>query len=159
MKKIIGYFIPILLIGNSCTKVVYTSRDYVKKFSTKQDVIARFGLPTEKRSEGNITEWLYDFGSESVGIGTAYGSNRTTISGYGNTISGNSTLNGLVVTRFSNFQKYIKFSFNENDRVIGAQWNGVDFSEKKTKVGATIFSLLLIIGVGAALGLAATGGN
>lgn len=48
-----------ILLCTSCTRLVYSNNDYMKSFKTKNEVIARFGMPSEKK-DGNIYGDLLD---------------------------------------------------------------------------------------------------
>jgi hypothetical protein len=99
----------------------------MNNYKTKSDVISRFGLPTEKRKEGDIEEWYYSFGSRTVSEyeKTTYFNNPPVISGESNTT-----------------QKYIKFSI-KNDAVTNWTSQGVDLEETEVNKKLTFASLII----------------
>ncbi|HWD89822.1 MAG TPA: hypothetical protein VG367_16940 [Mucilaginibacter sp.] len=40
----------------SCTKVLYTHEQVMNRYQSKQDVIGKFGMPAEKKTNGDGTE-------------------------------------------------------------------------------------------------------
>lgn len=127
-----------ILFCCSCTKVVYTTSQYLSEFQTKNDVIGRFGLPNEKRQEGYTTEWLYDFGSVEIRNSYTMANGQATINAYGNSVYGNANGSGSNVQIFTNYQRYLKFTFNGRDRVTSYTWQGVNFDQRKAAPGKTI---------------------
>lgn len=150
MKSLFLALIGILLLS-SCSKTIYTHSTVMDQYTNKQLVVEKFGLPTEKRSGEGIEEWLYDYGTISTQRG--YGNVNTNASVYGNTANVNST--GGYVTQFNQYPRYIKFTFNS--RGLVTKWNtqGVDLSVKKSQTGLTILFIVLCLGAGVALGMAA----
>ncbi len=63
MKKNI-LFLGVLFLF-SCTSVVYTHKQVMDEFKNKEQIIARFGLPASKMTEGEYEQWYYDYGTES----------------------------------------------------------------------------------------------
>jgi hypothetical protein len=102
----------------------------MNNYKTKSDVISRFGLPTEKRKEGDIEEWYYSFGSSTVSEyeKTTYFNNPPVISGESNTT-----------------QKYIKFTI-KNDAVTNWTSQGVDLEETEVNKKLTFASLIIFFG-------------
>ena len=153
MKK---SFIVILIVFvfTSCTKVLYTHNDYMQRFRTKQDVINSFGLPTEKREEGDILEWVYYFGKTTTGIGYSNTNQRSTISSDYSSVYGNS--NGLSVARVNESNRYVKFTFDKNNNVISYNSSGVDYTQrvkdKKATTWCIVLSIVASVGMMAAVG-------
>ncbi len=52
----------------SCTKVIYTQKQVLDGYKTKQDVIEKFGTPTEKRTGDTTEEWLYSYDGHDADI-------------------------------------------------------------------------------------------
>jgi hypothetical protein len=49
----------------SCTSVVYTHKQVMDDLKSKEQVIAKLGLPTNKMVEGEYEQWYYDYGTVS----------------------------------------------------------------------------------------------
>lgn len=99
------------LLLNACGPVLYTHREVMDSFKTKQDLINRFGLPTEKRTDTDYEQWIYDCGSTVRGITTPV---------YGN----------MSVTRFNTYSKYMMFMLDGQGNVIRWQSNGVNLTQR-----------------------------
>lgn len=134
---------------SSCTKLVYSTDQYLSDLRSKKDVVDRFGLPAEQREGEGITEWLYDYGT--VGVGGAY-SLGSVNSSYGSATGSVST-----VSVFSNFHRYVKFTFDRHGNMTRYEYRGVDFSERKKAPGKTI--ALIVIGAVVIVGLIALGAS
>jgi hypothetical protein len=127
-----------LLIFSSCTRVLYTHNQVMDRYHTKEEIIARFGLPTEKRQGENIEEWIYDFGTISKGRGTGVGYRGISFS------SG----------QYDNTQKFIKFTFDSNGKLLKWDSQSVDLTEKKVSTGKTIAGVIILLGLSIAAGIA-----
>ena len=105
---------------------------------TKKDVVEYLGLPTQQRQGEGITEWVYDYGT--IGIGGAYsmGNANANVNRYGNSAYGSATGNISTVSVFSNFQRYIKFTFDARGNTTRYAYQGVDLSKRKKAPGKTI---------------------
>jgi hypothetical protein len=61
-------------------------------FNTKDKIIAKFGLPISKKSEGEYEEWLYDYGTKTVtdaaAVGSSYGGTRSVGAASSGAVSG-----------------------------------------------------------------------
>jgi len=145
MKKFITGFsvLIILFVFTSCTKVIYTHNQVMGRYQNKSQVVAGFGLPTEKRSGEGIEEWLYNYGT--VSTRTGFGNSNTNASVYGNDNSayGNANTTSLNVTQFTPYARFVKFTFDAQGNVLKWQSQGVDNSERKKNTTGTI---LLIVG-------------
>lgn len=154
MKAFITFTSLIAVLAlSSCTKTLYTHEQVMSRYHNKKEVIARFGLPTDKRISDGVEEWYYDFGS--VSTASTYGNANTgaSVNRVGNTLYGNANTNAYVVTRYNNQSRYIKFVFNEEDTVSSWHSQGVPMAEKirdKKKTWLLVGSLLLIGAVNAA---------
>lgn len=147
MKTLITVISAITLISafTSCTKVLYSHAQVMERYKTKPQVVSTFGLPTEQRSGEGIEEWLYNYGTIS------------TESNVG--ISGNATTNSLSVTQFSEYSRFVKFTFDSNGNVLKWQTEGIDNSERVKNTMGTIFaviggvalSVLVVVGGSAAV--------
>lgn len=122
MKKL--FYLIFLLPFVSCTKVIYTHDQVMSRYSTKDQVISEFGLPTYKRSEGKIEEFIYSFGSRLVGQSF---SNE-----------------GLRTTRINEYERYVKFTFSNNNVTKWAS-QGVDYKVTKPNSGGTVLLIISIV--------------
>lgn len=137
---------------SSCTKLLYSHEEYMNRFRTKEGVIAHFGLPDQKIEEGDYTQWLFDFGKGSTGVG--FGNANTNASIYGNksNIYGNSNTNAGVFTQVDEYDKYVKFTFDKQGMVKNWTSQGVNLSRKQIKKGATIVAVVAVIAACVELG-------
>ena len=156
MKKFSWILIPFLLA--SCTKTLYTHRDYLSQFRTKTEVINSFGLPVSKLQEGEYTQFVYDYGRTAVGIGTSNVRNQTDITFNRNSINSTSNTNGLYFGQVHEYSKYLSFTFDKYDNVINYASRGVDFGKKKNNTFGTIGIVILSLGAAVGLGLALASG-
>lgn len=150
MKKIIigSVLLGALLSISSCSKIVYTHEQVMLSYRTKEAVIKQFGLPDEKREANGITEWVYDCDSVS-----SLGSSKTMIAidGRYNGVTDSLKTKTQNVDRFTDYRKYIKFTFDQAGTVLKWDSHGVNFAEKKSN---TVGTVLLIVGSTAVLLLA-----
>jgi hypothetical protein len=135
MKKLVY---TILLAGIlpvlSCSKVIYTQEQVLARYKTKQDVINRFGLPTEK-IDGETTEtWLYKYVGQS------------SVTGYANT--------NVKVMAPGNYRKYVTFLFDKQGNVIRAESTGMDLAEKRDAPGKTVGLVVGIVALASLISLA-----
>lgn len=147
MKKLISCILILSVLAPSCTRTIYTTSQTLEKLQTKDDIIRRFGLPTQKRSEGDITEWIYDYGTSGTRVQRNIGQVNANVRGSSSSVYGNATSSGTEVTTFSDFNRYVKFTFNSEGSVIHRNYVGVDLSVKKTSVGKTILCVLGLVAV------------
>ena len=110
-----------LLFINSCTLVGYgvghfaldkTHKDIMDTYTTKEQVVSSFGIPSQKETLEGIEVWRYDLGETTVStarVGT--NSSRSAISGVGNS---------------STYSKYVEFQFR-GDNVSKWRSGGVNY--------------------------------
>lgn len=151
-------FLAMLSTLTSCTKTIYTAQQNMERFRTKQEIVNSFGLPTEKRSGEGIEEWLYNYGT--VYTKSGFGNSYTNASVYGgnNSTFGNSNTISTSVSQFTQYNKYLKLTFDDRGNVLKWESN-VDLSVKEKSTGK---SILLIVGgfaLGVALAIVSSGGN
>jgi len=109
----------------SCTKVLYTHEQVMNRYQTKQDVIGKFGMPTEKKTDEDSTEeWLYKFDRKGAF------SDHATVEQMKN--------KAVAVTGFSRYKRYIIFTIDKQDRVIMTQFDGVNLEERVKNPGGTV---------------------
>ncbi len=144
-----NFFITLIVVFSltGCTKTIYTHQQQMQQFNNKNSILSKFGLPTQKREGEGLTEWIYDFGT--VSRSTNFGNANTNVSVNANNGNayGNAMTNVMSVSQFSQFQQYVKFTFDSNGNIIKWDTQGVDFSEKKTATGKTILFTTLYLGI------------
>lgn len=134
MKKFItGIAILSMLSLFSCTKVVYTHDEVLSHYTNKQEVMKKFGPPTEKKISDTTEDWLYRYDSYNT-------ITQHTIEQYHNTQT-------ATVIDFSNYKRYLVFNFDQKGNVIRCDFQGVDLTVKKKDTAGTI----LLITAGAAI--------
>ena len=114
----------------SCSKKLYTHKQVMQGFHSKDDVLKRFGNPDIKRTVDSTEIWIYnrDVGTKSVDS-TAKLSKINT-----------DTTKSLPVVKQG---KYINFMFDSTGSVVGYKSNGIDLSyEKKISAGTNILKAL-----------------
>lgn len=127
--RLIPFLLFFILMLTSCRVVKYSHNDIMNNYKTKSDVISRFGLPTEKRKEGDLEEWYYSYGS-------------LTVSEYEKT----NYFNTPVVSSESNTtQKFLKFTLKNN---IVTNWTsqGVNLEETELNKKLTFATLIIFFG-------------
>ncbi len=156
MKRFICGLLAICSLA-SCTKTIYTHEQVLSRSQTKDDVIRQYGIPADQRSSNGYTQFVYNYGEQT--IGTAYGRRNTnaSVSAYGNTAYGNSSTNAFGITSVNTYSKYIQFVFDKNDRVVTWESQGVNMAEKKPAPFKTVLYILGCIGAGVAFGMASGG--
>jgi len=92
----------------------------LNRYTTKDQVLKAFGVPSYKSKESSYEEWTYDFGSTNV--------TRSSANAYTNYYGGVSA-NGTTTNQ--TYSRYVKFTFN-GDRVVRVTSNGVDYTEYTT---------------------------
>ena len=156
-------FASLCIIFSSCSiKVVEattTHKQVMDKYKTKDQIVAKFGLPTNKKTEGEYEEWLYDYGTKTItdaaAVGNGYSGTRSGASviggaiagrtaagnpavvggatGYGasNTATSNSAKSRMVT---QDYKTFIKFTLKGNS-VVTWESNGLDYGtyERVTK--------------------------
>ncbi len=123
----------LISIVSSCTKTLYTHNDVMNRYKTKTDIITKFGMPTEKRSESGLEEWYYNFGT------------KTTYT-YSNTQS------SLLTGNANTSNKFVKFII-KNDSVVNWKTQGVDL--KLTEINKKQTTLAIILGTLGSIGFLA----
>lgn len=158
MKKILtGLFLAIFAC--SCTKTLYSTQDVLGRYRSKDQVIARYGLPTVKREEGEYTEFYYDHGAITLANSYSRANVDASVTRTRDGAYGSATGTGYSIGSATSFNRYVKYTFDKYDRVIGAESRGVDLAEKKNAPGKTILAILLTVGAGAGLAFALESGG
>jgi hypothetical protein len=140
MKNLIkGIAVLSMLSLFGCTKVVYTHDQVLDNYTTKKDVMKRFGMPTEKRMIDSAEAWLYRFDRKDSFT-------KHSVDEYQN-------VQTATVTDFNRYKRYLIFVFDQKGNVIRNDYQGVDLAVKKKNTGGTI--VLIAAGVGVILGATA----
>jgi len=156
MRKIAQSLI-IILVMSSCYQNVWeatiTHKQMMDSFNTKEIIISKFGLPTNKKTEGDYEEWLYDYGTKIITdqqsnsaarvntFGAYAGASAATAgynayraptivgsssAAYDSNAYGNSSTNSRQVVKEQ--KTYIKFTIKDN-KIINWETNGVDYGK------------------------------
>jgi hypothetical protein len=168
MKKTIlmasALFVIFLSSCSTMVRVATTTHNQVMdSYTSKEQVIGKFGMATSKRTDGDYEEWNYLFGVKTVtdknaSLNGIFGSSKTSKSsssanatGFGGMASGNSSgtstsnssggVNANASARVvsQEIKTFVKFTF-KGDKVVTWESNGVDYgvyqmvSSKKPKV-------------------------
>jgi hypothetical protein len=149
--RIANALLAIMVLLTSCTKTVYSHKDFMEQFRTKDQVVRQFGVPYKKGEDGDYTEYVYDFGHTVVGMGYKNSNTNASVTDDGNSIYGRSNTNGYGGVRYDELNRHVRFVFDNRNNVVSYETQGVDFSKKKTAVGRTILLFTLSIGAGIAL--------
>jgi len=122
---------------SGCSKIVYTHEQVMLSYHTKNDVIKQFGYPDQRREVRGTTEWGYNCDSAS----TLFNSKTK--------IAVNSSYNGVPdslktvnVNEFTNYAKYVRFTFDERGNVLKYDSGGVSFVKRKANPAATVLVVL-----------------
>lgn len=128
----------------SCSKQIHSHKQVMVSYHTKDDVMKQFGVPDEKREANHLTEWLYNCDTSS---NLYHSQTKVGIDGTYNTVYGSLNHNTVTTDKFTPFNKYVKFTFDEQGKVVNWDSDHVNFEERKKKPGATI---ALVVGCVAA---------
>lgn len=119
----------------SCSKKVYTHKQVMQSFHTKDDVTKRFGNPDIKRTIDSTEEWIYNHNITSKPSNSAV----------------NSSVSNVDTTKSSSItpqNSYIRFLFDPEGNVAGYKSNGVDLGYvKKVSAGSNILKGLGIAAI------------
>jgi hypothetical protein len=132
MKKFSSLLLAFLVLFSSCkSAVIFTHEQVMNRINTKQDLINKFGLPTNKSNDENLEQWLYDYGTvnRTSTYVTPVTTNATaTYNSYLNNVNVNATTTGgNAFTSTSSYKKYAKFLLN-GDSVV--RWESVGVNEE-----------------------------
>ena len=134
--KYLMFAIPLsmaLLI--SCTKTLYTHEEYMGRYKTQQEIVTKFGIPTEKFADDTTEQWLYKF-----------------INDYPDRVHPSFTqvtnASSHTVKTFTEYDSFVIFTFDKHGKVMQWYAKGIDFTHKKVSAGRTVG---LIAGIAAVL--------
>jgi len=139
-------FISTLMLF-SCSKVIYSHQQVMGKYENKEGVVNRFGLPTEIIKSDNTEEWVYDYDARSKDQKNGNLNKNELLNVTYNAADSSSIINTKHVAQFSQFKKFIKFTFDKKGNTLKWDSHGVNLSTRAISTGKTIgFVLLLIAG-------------
>ena len=142
---------------SSCSVKVWeattTHKQVMENFKTRDKIIARFGLPTSKKVEGEYEEWMYDYGTKTItdasAVGTGYSGTNSISEATGGVVAGRTqsgnlaAIGGLLAgeksstaakslansrTVTQNVRTYIKFTLR-GDNVVTWESNNIDYGK------------------------------
>ncbi|HTD40569.1 MAG TPA: hypothetical protein VK671_08110 [Mucilaginibacter sp.] len=119
----------------SCSKKVYTHKQVMQSFHSKDDVARKFGEPDIRRTIDSTEEWIY---------------NHDVVSKPSNSIVNASAVSMDTTKKTSTTQQnsYIRFLFDSAGNVVGYKTNGVDLGYvKKVSAGSNILRVLGIAAI------------
>lgn len=126
---------------SSCSKQIYSHQQVMESYHTKDDVKRQFGQPDEIMIVNDTTRWLYNCGDPSVFNDTK---TKVKVNGVFNTGSGFNTI-PITVKQFSEYNKYVKFTFNHDGKVLNWDSSGLNFVERKANPLATIGVVAMVV--------------
>ena len=135
----------IIISISSCTKVLYINEQVLNNLHDKNEVIAKFGLPTEKNADAGYTQWVYSFGDVSITSNNTSINTNVDVSSDGKHKSAGG---GITNSSYSNqYSKFIKYTFNTQDKVVNVISQGVNYTKRVPSKGRTI----ALAGIGVAI--------
>ena len=151
MKKTTFIILIIFLLSSCKSAVILTHNDVMNGINTKSELMSKFGIPTNKSQEGNLEQWIYDYGTVSRTSTYVTPSNTTataTYNQYTNTVNVNSyTTPGVGFTSTSSYRKYAKFLL-DNDNVVRWESRGINeevVDKKQRKKNILIGTLSFVL--------------
>lgn len=119
----------------SCSKQIHSHQQVMVSYHTKDEVLKQFGPPDEKREAHHLTEWLYNCDATSA---LYHSKTKVVMNGTYNTVYGSLNHNTVTTDKFTPFNKYVKFTFDEEGKVVNWDSNHVNFAERKSQPAATV---------------------
>jgi hypothetical protein len=125
MKNLItGLALLSMLSLGSCTKVVYTHEQVLSRYTNKQEVTKKFGIPTEKKLSDTTEAWLYRYDKHDS-------FSNHSVDEFPNTQT-------VTVTDFSRYKRYLVFMFDQKGNVVRDDFHGVDLTVRKKNTAGTV---------------------
>lgn len=154
MKKILSVKFAFIMLFTSCkSPLIYTHSQVMNRINTKSQLIQKYGLPTSKSREGDIEQWIYNFGTVSRSRTYVNPTNVNTTASYNqynNTVQLNSRTNPTYgFTSTSSYNRYAKFLLRGNS-VIKWETKGIneEVINKKVRNRNQIISYLTGFAIG-----------
>ncbi|MDB5135192.1 MAG: hypothetical protein JWP37_1795 [Mucilaginibacter sp.] len=123
MKNFIMGLAMISMLSLSCTKVIYTNEQVIDRYKTKQDLMKKFGAPTEKQKDSTAERWLYKYESSTI-------ESRNT--------------NSLDVKGLGAYKRCLIFTMDLQGNIVRWDNKGVDMTERVKNKHGTV--ALIIVG-------------
>ena len=108
----------------SCTKVMYTHEQVLSRYTNKQEVTEKFGIPTEKKINDTAEAWLYRYDRHDS-------FSNHSIDKFPNTQT-------VTVTDFGRYKRYLVFMFDQKGNVVRDDFQGVDLAVRGKNTTGTI---------------------
>ena len=157
MKKILLIKFAFIILFTSCkSPVIYTHSQVMNRINTKSQLIEAYGLPASKSREGDIEQWIYDFGTVSRSrtyVNPTKVNTTASYNQYNNTVQINSRTNPTFgSTSTSSYNRYAKFLLRGNS-VINWETQGVneEVIDKKIQIRNFMVAFLSPIVIGTLL--------
>lgn len=156
MKKAKLLFAVIFLATcTSCVTTLFTHKQVMDNAvigKTKDEIIKTFGLPSQKQTEGNYEQWIYDLGEKTTTL------SRPSMSNTNVNINPTSNTANVRTTEFGGrsesetYKKYVKVVLQDD---LGIKWDSVDVDYSVTEQNnvGTVFYVLGVVGGGILLGV------
>ena len=123
-KLIKAIMIPGMVLLFGCTRVLYTQDEVLGRYKTRNDVQRTLGIATERQVSDTSERWLYRYDRHDSFSQHSVELHRNTQT--------------ITVDDFSQYDRYLLFSFDKNGKVVRCDYTGVDLTVKKKDTGATI---------------------
>lgn len=124
----------------------FSHEDALNDLKTKDQIIAKFGLPTSKKNDGEYEEWYYDFGTKMVTTADAEANRNKNTESLINTFvniaaasagktssykqNTNDNVNASAKVVKENVNSFVRFTLKDG-RVFTWRSNGVNFMYNK----------------------------
>ena len=123
--KVLLFTLIATLLMSSCYTTLRSHQMVMDSYNTKSAIINRFGLPTQKITEGDLEQWVYYFGSTTSK--TTTGDALTNVYLHENSLS--AYTNSVSSTTTHTNDRYVKFMLDRSGNVNS--WNtNMDFTNK-----------------------------
>jgi hypothetical protein len=146
-NRITGLAFFTLLFTLSCSKTIYSTKQVMDSYKTKADVINRFGYPNERIKGNGTEEWLYDGQTIDKQPGLDDPNKQRPVAFNTNPVNEKETAGAVYVTQLSQYQTFVKYTFDQSGRVLKWEAEGVNLAKKKAKPVNAIFLVLGIVGL------------
>ena len=118
----------------------YSHQEYMKRVTTKRQVVQVFGSPSKKETIEGLELWYYDKGTRSYAYTTGT-ANTNLNSNYRGGIDANT--NASVGSSTNTYDKYVEFQF-VNDKVVNWRSRGVDYGKQASAAAGSLMGGLII---------------
>ncbi len=140
--RFIYMLLPGLLFFYSCTQTLYTHQQLLQQCRTKTDVLNRFGQPDEINPGPEFDQWTYNMDSRTDW-------KRPQLNAVAIAVPDSLVKDSIQKVDPVKYQKFVKFMFDKDAKIIGYKTDGVDLSYKVKdsfgKSAGKITALVLVI--------------